>query len=478
MNILILEPPSVSEYGNQRIWGGNGSLKSSFFKPPHDLMAISGYLRKEGYNNVLYDSNALRIDIDDLVDALLDVMKFPDVVIFSNSTCTIYQDVTVAKKIKELNPRCLTITVGAHSMSLPVETLEMEINLDIVVVSNHWEEVCFNIVNNKHDFGSVNGICYRSSDGVDIVTTGSYLSQMNYNQLGFPAHDKIIKNIYDDPTAKRLPKTIVQGQKGCIHVCNFCCQPAFFGAPTVNYRTTDHIIEELKWVSSLGFKEVMFNDATLTGDVEWAKDLFNKMIDNDIDLTWNCTTRANRLDVDMVDLMKKAGCHTIMIGLESADKNVLKNIKKSMSPIKVKEAVNIITKAGINSVVFAVVGFQGETENSIRHTINFLTTLNTTFITLGIAVPVPGTEFYSYVKNNGYLLTDDWSRYDPMKKPVFSYPELTADQILWYSRNGLKQFYLRPSYMLRRALEVRSFIDLKHLVVNFLGFVKRYIITK
>ena len=146
-----------------------------------------------------------------------------------------------------------------------------------------------------------------------------------------------------------------------------------------------------------------------------------------------------------------------------------------MTADKVRKVVDDITKMGMDSLIFAVVGFQGETEKSVKKTIKFLTTLNATYITFGIAVPSPGTEFYDYVKSNNYLLTEDWSQYDPMKKPVFEYPELSADKILWYSRNGLQRFYLRPSYIFKRLISIRSFMDLKHLVINFIGFMKRYV---
>jgi len=481
MNILVIEPSATSKYGNQRIWGGNGTLKASFYKPPHDLMAISGYLEKNGYSNTFFDANAGRVGINDIRAKIISIMPNPDVVIFSNSTCSIYQDVKLASIVKTINPNCLTVAAGVHSMSLYEETLGLEEDLDVVVTSSIWEEVCLNIIQNYGNLQNVSGIAYRPKSDIKIndnpiIKNEDFFSNLeSLDDLGFPAHDKIDQSLYDDPTAKRLPKTMVQFQKGCVHVCNFCNQPAFFGAPSVTYRSHQSAIEELKWVKSLGFKEVMFNDATLTGDIEWAKELFQQMIDNNIDLTWNCTTRANRLNPEVLKLMKEAGCHTLMIGLESADKEVLKNIKKSMTADKVRKVVDDITKMGMDSLIFAVVGFQGETEKSVKKTIEFLTTLNATYITFGIAVPSPGTEFYDYVKSNNYLLTDDWSQYDPVKKPVFEYPELSADKILWYSRNGLQRFYLRPSYMLKRLISVRSFMDFKHLVVNFIGFMKRYV---
>jgi radical SAM superfamily enzyme YgiQ (UPF0313 family) len=269
---------------------------------------------------------------------------------------------------------------------------------------------------------------------------------------------------------------MVMGQKACINNCSFCCQPAFFGAPILRKRSIGHFIEELKWVQNLGFKEVMFNDATLTADMEWALSLFEGMIKNNIELTWNCSTRAERINSEILNLMKRAGCHTIALGMESVDPAVLKNIRKNITPGQLKEAVSLIRKNGMNTIVFCVVGFPGETKESIEKTISFLKTLDTTFITLGIAVPTPGTDFYRYVESNGYLLTKDWSLYDPMKKPVFSYPSLSSDEIAYYSARGLRQFYLRPKYILSRLKSIKSFSEALIYFHNFLGFVKRYIL--
>ncbi len=135
----------------------------------------------------------------------------------------------------------------------------------------------------------------------------------------------------------------------------------------------------------------------------------------------------------------------------------------------------MIKRNGMDKIVFCVVGFPGETRESIEKTTSFLTTLDTTFITLGIAVPVPGTDFYKYVEENNYLLTKDWSLYDPMKKPVFSYPWLTSDEIAYYSRRGLREFYLRPKYIFSRLKSIRSISEAAAYFRNFAGFMKRYV---
>ena len=472
MKILIIEPPAVSKYGNQRIFGGNGSNKSEFRKPPLDLMMISGYLKKSGFDNDLLDANASGKNIEDVKKII--ESQHPDIIFFSTSTCTIYKDLLIAMAAKEVNPSIVTVAIGTHVMALTDETFQESQYLDIIVYSSEWEQASLNIVRNLSNLENAKGIFFKKPDGT-IVKTDLQPPLQNLDDLGFPSHDKLEKELYGDPTSKGSPKTMVMGQKACINNCSFCCQPAFFGAPVIRKRSVEHFISELKWVQHLGFKEVMFNDATLTADTEWATALFEGMIENNIDITWNCSTRAERVNDSVLKLMKKAGCHTIALGMESTDPVVLKNIRKNVAPEQLRESVSLIRKNGMNTVVFCVVGFPGETRGSIEKTISFLKTLDTTYITLGIAVPAPGTDFYKYVEENNYLLTKDWSLYDPMKKPVFSYPNLSADDIAYYSSYGLKQFYLRPKYIIKRCMSIRSMNDFNKYVTNFVGFMKRYV---
>lgn len=475
MKILLIEPPAVSKFGNQRIFGGNGSNKSDFRKPPLDLMMLSGYLRKEGFDNLLIDANASKRTLQDVKDII--GKATPDIVFFSTSTCTIYKDLLVAKAAKEITPSILTVAIGTHVMALPDDTFKGSEYLDVIIYSNEWEQAALNIVRNLSSLENANGILFRKPDGT-IVRTDIQPPLQNLDDLGFPAHDKLEKELYRDPTTKRFPKTMVMGQKACINNCSFCCQPAFFGAPVLRKRSVDHFLKELRWVKSLGFREVMFNDATMTADMEWASALFEGMIKNNIDLTWNCSTRADRVNTEILKLMKRAGCHTIAIGMESVDPVVLKNIRKNISSEQIRDAVSMIKNHGMDTIVFCVVGFPGETRESIEKTTSFLTTLDTTFITLGIAVPVPGTDFYKYVDENNYLLTKDWSLYDPMKKPVFSYPSLTSDEIAYYSREGLRRFYLRPKYIFDRLISLRNPSEVITYFYNFIGFMKRYVLKR
>ena len=138
-NILLLEPPAVSPFGNQRIFGGNGSNKSDFRKPPLDLMMISGYLRKEGFDNQILDANASRKTFQDVREFIEKVS--PDIVFFSTSTCTIYKDLLVTKIAKEINPSIVTVAIGTHVMALPEDTFRESEHLDVIIYSGEWEQI-------------------------------------------------------------------------------------------------------------------------------------------------------------------------------------------------------------------------------------------------------------------------------------------------------------------------------------------------
>lgn len=471
MKILVLEPPATSKYGNQRIYGGNGGNKSEFHKAPLDVLWISGYLRTHGFDNTFRDANNAREGLAD-VEALIS-REQPDVLFLSTSTCTIYKDMEVAQAAKRIRPSCLTVGIGTHIMALTEETMRESPGLDVAVHTNEWEQAALSVVQHRDDLAGAQGVMFRAADGT-FVKTAPPPPLKHYDDLGFPAHDKVDQSLYRDPTMKRFPKTMVQASRACIAKCNFCCQPAFFG--TVMKRTVPHIIAELKWIQSLGFREVFFNDATFTFDHEWNTELFEAMIHEKIDLVWFCTTRAHCLDRKILRLMKRAGCHTIGIGMESADDQVLKNIKKGVRLKQVRDSVAMVREEGIDALLFCVLGFLGETRESMDATIEFLKTVPASFITLGIAAPAPGTEFYRQMDAKGYLKHKQWDLYDPLKPPVFSYPELSGEEIYDRAAYGLRQFYLRPSYIWDRVRSIRHPSELVKYSTNFIGFMKRYVL--
>jgi len=471
VNNLIIEPPSVSKFGCQRNMGGFGVNKADFAWPPLDLMMISGCLEHYGFPANIYDFNNTKMTFKDVRQTIKE--EKPKMIVFSTSTPTLHNDLKVADIAKEISKDILTVAIGTHIMALPEETLTYSQNLDVTVY-NEPEWVILNLVKNNYKPSEVKGICYR--DGNQIKRNPPQPNIQNLELLGFPSHDKVPIQIYHDSTVKRRPLAQIMANRGCVGQCTFCCMPFFWG----EYRTRSvpHVIEELKCIQKLGYKEVFWNDARLTYNLKWAHELMDKMIDNKIDLTWSTADHATSgigRDPELLKKMKKAGCHQLRLGLESANLQILKNIKKGVTPDQVRRTAKMIKKAGMEVLLFTILGLPGETKETIAETIKFVKSMDVDYITMGIAQPRPGTPFEDYLVKNNYLRTQNWSQYDPMEPPVYDYPNLSSEEIFQAHYKGLKSFYLRPSYIIKHILKIRSFSDIRDSFNNLLEFASRYI---
>src|SRR3989344_2522233 len=447
MKIALIEPPPSINLGNiSRFYGAFGTSKADFVWPPLELMSIAGYLDKSGAETVILDAGGLRKRPEDVRNFI--EKEKPAMVVFSTSTTTIDSDILTATFAKEVSKDIVTVAVGSHVMALPQEVLKLNRDLDVAVWNDDEEIIVKNLTESPRDFSKVKGICYRDRDGKIQKTLPQEITR-NLDELGFPAHDKVQKDIYYDFMTRRKPLALVMAQRGCINRCLYCICPELYG---YRERTVGHIIEELKWIKDLGYKEFKFVNSGITYNLNWANNLMDEIIKNKLDLTGWTNARADRLNREILEKMKIAGCHTLAIGMETADEQILRNIGKNVTPEKVKEVVALAKKIGFKTAVYFIFGLPGETKETMQKTINFAKSLGADFVTMGVAQPLPGTRFFDYLNERGPLLTKDWSEYDPCQKPVYHYPDLTSEEIFETAKSGYRQFYLRPGYMANKIL--------------------------
>jgi len=471
MKIIFIEPPNSEEGNISRFYGAFGTSKADFIWPPLELMSIAGYLKKfSDIKTIIFDAGGLKKNLDD-VKAMIEKER-PDMVVFSTSTTAIYSDILVAETTKKVSGDIITVAVGTHVMALPEETLKLNKNLDIVVYGDDEEIIVKNLAYCKKDFSQVLGICYRSTDGTIRRTAPNEVTP-NLDDLGMPAHDQIPKDIYHDFMTQKGPLALVMAQRGCINRCMFCICPVLY---KYRERSVGHVIKELKWIKSLGYREFKFINAGITYNMDWTNALMDEMIKNNFGLSWWTNVRADRLNDEILIKMKRAGCHTLAIGLESADPTILQNIGKNITPGKVKAAIAMAKKIGLKTAIYCIMGLPGENRETIQKTIDFVKNSGADFTTMGVAQPLPGTGFFKYLDEKGWISTKDWSKYDPVQLPVYQYPHLSAQEILEGARRGYRQFYLRPGYLLKRICQIRSWNDFKNGFRNFLLLWQRYVL--
>ena len=173
-------------------------------------------------------------------------------------------------------------------------------------------------------------------------------------------------------------------------------------------------------------------------------------------------TRVDKINPELLKLMKQAGCYEIGFGIESGSDRILQFIKKSTTTDLVRKGVRMTQEAGIDVRGFFMIGFPTETKEEILQTIDFAKELNVDVAQFMVSTPFPGTEMWEIAKQYGKVNDDDWSSftfYAPEKMP-FSSNLLSDDELLSLYKKAYKSFYLRPKFMIKQIAKMRSFGDI------------------
>ncbi|MFH0865126.1 MAG: radical SAM protein, partial [Bacteroidota bacterium] len=351
--------------------------------------------------------------------------------------------------------------------ALPAEALRLNNNLDFSI-PNDSEFTFLELISNNFNPENILGLTYRKNG--EIIRNEPQPVCQTLDDLGVPAHDLVPLKIYHDPFTRKRNMAVTYTSRGCINYppC-IMCSACFYNR--VRYRSVKSIIEEFRWLKSMGVKELRFPFEAGFNHTRKAHELFDAMISEKLDLKFTCNGRADYLPVDLLKKMKQAGCMAINVGCESTNPQTLEFIHKSITKEQVKETVRNIKKAGMDVLVYFIYGLPFETMVSMKRTLSFAKEINADMVTFGIAIPHPGTDFYEYLKNNGYLLTEDWNKYDPMLPPPYSYPGLSSEDIFYLARKSYRSYYMRPSFIFKRFLKFNLIEEFE----NFIGFINRYV---
>ena len=466
--ILLVEPPAPKNFKSLRVLGSVGSLKTNIIWPPYDHMLIGGLLRKNG----IYDFNIIDAqNLDMTYPQLKAIIKKerPEFVVFTTTNHSLPSDLNTAKVAKQVNKNIKTAAVGLSIMAIKdLEKVMKEKKFLDFIVYNEAEYPILNLIKNNYDPKGVKGIYYRKGGK---VVKNKPQPPIDYDSLGIPAQDKVPLEIYKDPLMKRKPFTLVCNSRGCIGSCIHCSSFPF--QRPLRHRSVDNVLEELRLIKRLGVKEIKFFDNCFTGNPKWTEEFLNRMIEEKFDFTWICDVRADSTPTYLLKLMKKAGCHTIMMGGDSADQKVLDSMHKRQTVNMVEDAAKRIKKLGFKLLLYFEFGYPAETKESMEKTIEFAKRMDPDMVTFAVVTPVYRTEFYDFLEKNGYLRKDaDIEDYDTIKPPVYDYPWLSSEEIYKASRKGYREFYLRPAFIFKRLFNSPSWKDD---IDNFRMFMKQFV---
>ena len=295
------------------------------------------------------------------------------------------------------------------------------------------------------DMRGIKGLVWRCDDEIMINLTRPFIK--NLSDMPHPLHHLLPLQQYRMPMIKG-PFTFIVTSRGCPAGCTYCIKHVSYQYST-RVRSPEDIIEELWILKNLGMNNIHMYADLFTINRDQVVGLCELMIKEEINIKWTCNSRVDYVDEEMLRLMSKAGCWLISWGIESGNEQILKHARKGAYPDKAERALRWARQAGIKNWGYFIIGLPGETEETIQETIEFSKKLPLDIALFHVAAPYPGTPFFFEVVENGWFRPGTrWEQVDMDKGTVLDYPELSAEQLLYWQRRAFREWALRPGPVL------------------------------
>lgn len=418
--------------------------------PNLNLAFIAAMLEKGNHEVKVWDLNILKWGYEQIKKNL--EKEAPDWIGLTSSTTLVNSAWHIAEIAKKV-ANCKVILGGSHPTVLPEESAKRP-EIDIVV-RQEGEHTVDEIFNQKKDLKEIDGISYKKNGGT-IVTHNRNRSFLNTTQLGdlpHPAWHLFPMDKYDNYQPfllNRSPCGIWMSSRGCPMHCSFCAFREVLGRGCRTFPL-DWVFEEWRrLVEDYHSKEIAVLDEAFTVDKERAKAICREVKKYGVPWSLSNGVRVDMVDEEIFKIMKDAGCYRLAFGLESGCQRILDRMHKETTLEKMRWAVNLAYKEKFCVVGFFMLGNIGENRQTMEDTIKFAKSLPLHYAQFTIASPVPGTEFYEYVKQHGTFKAKDWSEWGQYgDRPLFEMEEITDELVQEMAKKSYREFYMRPMQIYR-----------------------------
>jgi len=273
---------------------------------------------------------------------------------------------------------------------------------------------------------------------------------------------------YFNPLVRKIPYTTMMTSRGCPAQCTFCTVPYFYGNK-IRSRSTDSIVNELELILQQGYREVWFRDETFTAFKKRNIDLCHGILKRGIEISWICNARVGSVDREMLDLMKKAGCHLIKIGVESGDQVILDNIRKGITVDQTRDLFRITRELGLDTHAHMMLGCPGETDATIKNTISFIKEIEPSTVSFGVCTPYPGTDLFKSISQEHPDIQDgsacDFSRLHESSFFNEFFTRMSSDELSGWVTKAYIIYYFRFSYVIKTLKRIKSIDELKRVIL-------------
>ena len=495
VDILLVNPPTPDGELWIRTQHRVGRRTRENMVWPQISLAQMAALLHPTYNVAIIDANAERMSWPDF-SAELD--KYQPLYYLTQLTApTLENDMYGCFLAKARG--AVTVIFGTHVTPIPRETMRPYPSVDYALIGepdltirdliDHLEGKTdqrseeITKLFNQHDptyspsiaengepaLAGIKGLVWRNGD--EIVHNPPRPFIQDLNDLPMPLHDRLPLMNYRMPLIKG-PFTFIVTSRGCPAGCTFCIKHVSYQY-SVRLRSPELIVEELKQLKRLSIHNIHMYADLFTVNRDQVIDLCKRMIDEELEIKWTCNSRVDYVDEEMLKLMAQAGNWLISWGIESGNEQILRHARKGAYPDKARQALQWSRAAGVKNWGYFIIGLPGETEETIRETIDFSKKLPLDIALFHVAAPYPGTPFFFEVVDEGWFRPGTrWEQVDMDRGTVLDYPQLSAEKLLYWQKRAFREWALRPgpawTYMKMLVSDTSTFksainVGLQHL---------------
>ncbi len=437
MRTLFLNPPSFEKFdgGASSRWPATREIESYWY--PVWLCYPAGMLA----DSKVVDAPPHGISIEQTVAMAKD---FELLVLFTSAP-GFQVDVEMAGMMKDANPKLKVAFVGPPVTIDPEKTLRNKA-IDFIV-RREFDYQIADYAKGK-PLEELPGVSFRSNGSLVHNAEGGYIEDLD----ALPWVTKVYKRDLDI-TRYNVPFLLhpfisMYTTRGCPAMCTFCLWPQTHSGHRWRQRSIDDVVSEVRYALEAHpqAKEIFFDDDTFNYQKGRTIELSKKLAP--LKFTWSCNSRVTT-DYETLKAMKDAGCRLMIVGYESGEQQILKNIKKGATIDMALRFTENAKKLGLTIHGDFIIGLPGETRESIRKTIDFAKRLDTETIQVSVAHPYPGTEFYDYVKQNGLIAIESLTDETGHQLPNIIYPGLDRAELMDAVEQFYAEYYFRPKVIWR-----------------------------
>lgn len=438
IEIMLLNLPSPPNMDVYRDWAGGfgtswpakrklyGQSADPYFYP--FLAYASAVLHEQNCEFSVLDGQKLKLSEYEILRIVK--KKSPDLVISLLALPSLKRELYLLNEIKNILPNTMLVAVGTSCRVLHHEILEKS-NVDLLSTSKfpYVSNLDFlvNAVVEETETKKIPSVSFKR-DGKILKNTE--VCSKSLSSLAPPRYEELDLNGYEqfiDVDGKKYRYIPVVGSIGCESTCYYCPYPLGFGNHC-EWRSPEDVVNEIDYLSSRNIEGFQFRDQSFAYDEKRALKICELMTKRKNELPWFCEERVNNINRTILEQMKKAGCKTILLGVETGDESLNAAAKPKANLNIIRKAFKLAKEFRISTMAHIIFGWPTETFDTMRRTASFVEELAPDRVNWNYLTPYPGTALRKIAEAQKLVVTNDWSKYTS-HNVVMRSKWLSAEQI-------------------------------------------------